>query len=358
MEVVANPLRGRGIPSLTHLSSLVIDDPARATDLFRLCPRKAATELMESLQLARLLGAGRFHIKDESDRMGLGSFKALGAFHSIARLAIEARGPGASDGEMASALAGRVFVCASAGNHGLSVAAGAQVFGADAIIYVSENVPETFAQRLREKGAEVRRSGETYEDSLANAAGEAEVNGLTLLSDSSWDGYYDLPSSVMEGYLISGKEVVDQIPETPSHIFLQAGVGGFAASMAALFRRTWGDHPAIIVVEPVAARCVMESVVAGSPVVSPGPVSSMGRLDCKEASHLALATLSAEADFFVTIEDQIAERAVREVSRHGLRTTPSGVAGIAGALAAGDRLGVSAESRCLAFVTEGAMGSA
>lgn len=358
MEVVANPLRGQGITSLRHLGSRVVDNPTRAADLFRLCPMQVETDLIEAPRLAQLVGARRFDIKDERDRMGLGSFKALGAFHSIARIAVDAIGSNASEAEMSSALRGEVFVCASAGNHGLSLAAGARVFGAEAIIYVSESVPEIFVDRLEEKGAEVRRHGKTYEDSMAAAAREAEDNDSILLSDSSWEGYYDLPSSVMEGYLISGNEVVDQISEIPSHIFLQAGVGGFAASMAALFRRTWGNQPLIIVVEPEAARSVMESVMAGSPVVSPGPVSSMGRLDCKEASHLALATLSAEADFFVTIEDQIAERAVSEVSRHGLRTTPSGVAGIAGALSAGGRLGVTGESRCLAFVTEGAVGPA
>lgn len=197
------------------------------------------------------------------------------------------------------------------------------------------------------------RSGANYEESMAASAAAAGKHGWTLLSDSSWPGYYQLPASVMEGYLISGAEVTDSIPDTPSHIFLQAGVGGFAAAISALFRSVWGEGPTIVVVEPDAARCVVDSVLAGEPIVSPGPVSSMGRLDCKEASHLALARLSSDVDYFVTIGDSTADDAVDILSEHGVHTSPSGAAGVAGALSAGASVGISESSRCLAFVTEG-----
>ena len=353
MEILHNPHRGRGLQSLAGIEARVISDPTAARALFQMCPVASVTPLRNQPELAKRLGVGGLHLKDESDRMGLGSFKALGAVHAVSRMAVDKVGPSPTPDEVAEALKGEVFVCASAGNHGLSVAAGARIFGARAVVYISEAVPEAFAARLRERGAHVVRSGSDYEESMTASVLAAKENGWTLLSDSSWPDYHDLPSGVMEGYLISGAEVVEAIPVPPTHIFLQAGVGGFAAAMSALFRSQWGDGPVIVVVEPQSARCLTESVRAGQPVVAPGPVSTMGRLDCKEASHIALARLAADADYFVTIEDDLSEETVVVLAEHGVETTPSGAAGVSGAWNAAAELEFDESSRVLAFIPEG-----
>ncbi|MDM8165512.1 pyridoxal-phosphate dependent enzyme [Roseovarius sp.] len=262
--------------------------------------------------------------KDERGRMGLGSFKALGAAYVIAH---EAEATGAED--MSRALAGRTYVTASAGNHGMSVAAGAGMFGAKAVVYLAETVPEGFAQRLRDKGAEVVREGAEYEASMAAAERAAAENGWTLLSDSSWPGYVDIPHRLMEGYLALAAEAVEQCPETPTHIYLQAGVGGLAGACAAYFRSCWGGAPRIIVVEPAAAPALMESIRAGRPVVTEGPVSNMGRLDCKAPSLIALKGLARDADAFVTVSDAEAEGVLAELEAQGMATTSSAAAGIA-----------------------------
>lgn len=311
------------------------------------------TPLLNMPRLATQLGVDSVHLKDESDRMGLGSFKALGAVHAIARMAVKRSGGRIEPDEVAGALAGEVFVCASAGNHGLSVAAGARIFGARAVVYVSETVSNAFVARLRERGADVVRSGSDYAESMEASRRAAADHGWVLLSDSSWPGYRELPSTVMEGYLISAAEVVRAIPVPPTHIFLQAGVGGLAAAMTALFRPQWGHRPVVAIVEPEVARCLADSVVAGEPVESPGPVSNMGRLDCKEASHIALARLAQDADFFVTIPDETAYATTELLAEHGVATTPSGAAGLAGVTEAGRELGLGESSRVLAFITEG-----
>lgn len=288
--------------------------------------------------------------------MGLGSFKALGAAHAIARAAVEAAGADASDEDLRSALAGTTWVCASAGNHGLSVAAGAHVFGARAVIYLADAVPEAFADRLRALGAEVVRPGGDYESSMRAAGEEADRRGWTLLSDSSWPGYVDLPARVMEGYLVMADEIARAVERPPTHVLLQAGVGGLAAAMTAAFRAHWGDEPVIIVVEPSAAPALIGSIRAGAPVAADGPVSNMGRLDCKAPSHLALGELARGADWFVTIGDDEALDAVDRLAAHGIATTPSGAAGIAVLLAGADErasLGLDGDSRVLAFASEG-----
>ena len=154
-------------------------------------------------------------------------------------------------------------------------------------------------------------------------------------------------------------ETVEAMEKPPSHIFLQAGVGGLAASMAATFRSAWGGGPKIVVVEPDAAPCLKAGVEAGGPVTAPGPVSSMGRLDCKDPSHVALECLAREADFFVTLSDPECEAAVATLASQGLASSPSGAAGLA-ALMTSDmegraKLGIGASSRVLTIMSEGAV---
>ncbi|MEM9676797.1 MAG: pyridoxal-phosphate dependent enzyme, partial [Pseudomonadota bacterium] len=154
-------------------------DAARPFTLLQYCPAHGVTPLIAAESLAERAGIGAVYLKDERPRMGLGSFKALGAAYVMARHAQES---GATD--MSQALEGRTYVTASAGNHGMSVAAGARVFGARAVIYLAETVPEDFAQRLREKGAEVRREGAEYEASMQAAAVASDAENMILLSDS------------------------------------------------------------------------------------------------------------------------------------------------------------------------------
>ena len=357
MKIIVNSHRGSGLPQSGLCAAGEIEtDPRAAMALLALCPAARPTPLLPLPALAGSLGIGHLCIKDERQRMGLGSFKALGAAHAIAKRASLAAGDDLAR-NYAHALSGQTFVCASAGNHGLSVAAGAQVFGATAVIYLSASVPESFVRRLEAKGARAVRAGETYEGSMMAAAAAAAKHGWHLLSDSTWVGYTDPARDVMEGYLVMGEEVAREMAQPPSHIFLQAGVGGMAAAAAASARRHWGDAPRIIVVEPEFAPALFESIKAGRPVIAGGPVSRMGRLDCKEPSHLALKYLAREADNFMTISEDEADAGVALLERHGISTSPSGGAGFAGlqqAIAQDAELGLDRASKVLIYVSEGA----
>jgi len=361
MPVLLNPLKGAGLPPDAEIAGGDIEtSPKAANALIASCPRAGTTPLVLADALAGRLGVETLYVKDERGRMGLGSFKALGAAHAIAKAAWRRIVETGEAEAYATALAGETYVCASAGNHGLSVAAGAHVFGAQAVIYLADAVPEDFAGRLRAKGARVVRAGDTYEGSMAAAAQAARDNGWKLLSDSSWPGYTELPRDVMEGYLVMGDEAARQIDrldtDAPTHVFLQAGVGGLAAAGAATVRRSWGPEPVIVVVEPDAAPALLESVRAGKPVTTTGPVSTMGRLDCKDPSHLALKYLAREADVFMTVTDAQAQETVDLLAEHDLATSPSGGAGIAGLHHIGDAagsLGLDETSRVLSIVSEG-----
>lgn len=341
---LSNPLFGKGLSGTQILPK---DDPTHVAALLAKCPMHAPTPLLDLPELASQMGVAQLHLKDERQRMGLGSFKALGAAYAIAREAADR----VQDDQWAQALTGEVFITASAGNHGLSVAAGARLFGAKAIIYLAHTVPEAFAERLRASGADVVRAGATYEDSMVAAQTSSAQGNGRLLSDSSWAGYTELPSRVMEGYLQLAVEAVAQINEVPTHIFLQAGVGGLAAAVAAYCRSVWGDAPVIVVVEPDAAPALIQSIQAGEVVDTSGPVSAMGRLDCKTPSMIALAGLARDANIFMTITEQDGAIGVEALAAHGVQTTPSGGAGIAAALAG--ITGMGADARVMAIISEG-----
>jgi len=351
VQIFENPYRGK--PHAIALPvSIPYPLPASDTlrDLLARCPEARATPLVDAPELALVAGVAKVHVKDERQRMGLGSFKALGGAYVIAR---DAQATG--NANMATALSGITYVTASAGNHGLSVAAGARVFGARAIVHLSSGVSETFARRLRDIGAEVVRSGDDYEASVEAARRQAEAMGWRFLSDGSWEGYVDIPLRVMEGYTQLMQEVAAVIPEPPTHIFAQAGVGGLAAAMAVAARQHWGGAPVFIVVEPVEAAALYASVRAGRPVNAPGLPSTMGRLDCKEPSLIALKGLARDADVFLTISDAEVAGQLEVLRQAGLATTPSGGAGLAALLASApvrDRLRLTQASRVLTVVSE------
>ena len=151
-QYLENPWRGRG---LNGFDLLPLSNPQEVAHLLQRCPAHAPTPLRNLPDLAAHFGIAQLWLKDERARMGLGSFKALGAAYAIARAAAATQAD-----DLSQALRGHVYVTASAGNHGMSVAAGARLFGARAVIVLADTVPEAFATRLRAKGAEVMRAGQ------------------------------------------------------------------------------------------------------------------------------------------------------------------------------------------------------
>ncbi|MEP4196062.1 MAG: pyridoxal-phosphate dependent enzyme [Aliishimia sp.] len=345
--MLKNPFRGKGLRHPTLSDMPWPSDDARAPlALLAHCPAASATPLVHSEELAKHAGCVEFWIKDERPRMGLGSFKALGAAYAIA-----AEAP--RDVPFETALEGRVFVTASAGNHGLSVAAGAHVFGARAVIYLAQSVPEAFADLLRSKGADVVRAGAIYEESMQAAQDAAAENGWTLLSDSSWDGYSVPAHAVMQGYTVLAAEICEAMQAAPTHVFLQAGVGGLAAAAAAYMRRAWGQEVQIIVVEPDAAPALHHSIAEGAPLDTQGPVSEMGRLDCKTPSLIALKGLARDADGFVLVSDQAVADVLPVMADAGFETSASGGAGLAASLTG--IVPVPSDARVLCILSEGAV---
>jgi diaminopropionate ammonia-lyase len=342
-------------------------------------PGYAPTPLVDLPGLAAAAGLGQVWYKDEGARFGLGSFKALGGAYAVCRLLrrqVAAR-TGVAEVTTADLLSGRyrdilsgITVCtATDGNHGRSVAWGAETFGCRCAIYIHATVSAGRERAMADLGAVVHRVAGNYDDSVRQAAADAEANGWFVVSDTSYEGYTEIPRDVMHGYMVMADEAIDQLPETapPSHVFVQGGVGGLGAAVCARFWLRYGaGRPRFLVVEPERAACLFESAKAGRRVTVTGALDTvMAGLAAGEVSLLAWEILRAGADGFMTVPDSAAEALMRLLAQGVAGDPPlvageSAVAGLAGALGAlqdtalAERLGLSPESRVLVFDSEGA----
>lgn len=326
--------------------------------------------------LAAALGIGALHVKDEGRRLGLGSFKALGGAYALMRLVQAEAGrrlgravpPEEVPAQHVRAIAATMtFACATDGNHGRSVAQGAQAMGAACVIFVHEGVSQGRVDAIAGLGARVVRVAGSYDDSVAEAARVAAREGWVLLSDTSWPGYEATPALVMQGYTVLVDEALAQLPRPPSHVFLQAGVGGFAAAVAGhLALRLGAARPHVTVVEPARAACLFESARAGRPVgVAPGAPTVMAMLECHEPSPIAFRVLERVADGFMTVAEEDATGAMRRLAFPVAGDPPvvageSGGAGLAGLLAVlrdartAARIGLGPQARVWVVNSEGA----
>lgn len=346
-----NPGLERGRPyGAAERAIQSLDRAAEAQRVISGWPGYAPTPLLSLPRLAWRAGVAEALYKHEGHRFDLKSFKALGGAYAVERL-VAARGGSE----------GLTVTCATDGNHGRSVAWGAKRLGVRAVIYVHEGVSAGRADAIAGFGAEVRREGATYDDSVRAAAAAAEANGWTIISDTSWPGYDTIPKDVMQGYALLPMEAEAQGAE-PTHVFVQGGVGGLAAAVLAYMWEMQGaERPRLVVVEPDKAACLFESARAGRLTAIGGALDTiMAGLACGEPSVLAWSLLGPGADAFMTIPDDAAETVMRRLADEGIAAGESGVAGLAGLLRIADdagarsAIGLDAGSRVLCYGTEGA----
>jgi diaminopropionate ammonia-lyase len=327
-------------------------------------------------KLAARVGIDAILYKDEAERFGLGSFKALGGAYAVFKLMRksirEQKNATASSLDLTSGryadLTSRITVtCATDGNHGRSVAWGAHTFGCRCVIYIPETVSVGRCQAIAAYGAEIRRFTGTYDDGVRRAAVDAAAQGWMVVSDTAYEGYTDVPRDVMQGYSLMVEEVLRQTSAVPSHVFVQGGVGGLAAGLCSyLWERYGAARPYFVIVEPEKADCFYRSAVAGRPTPAEGALDTiMAGLACGEVSPLAWRILETGADAFMTIDDEAAVDCMRLLAAGRFGDDPvvageSAVAGLAGLLVASAdadaraRLDLHPDSRVLVFGTEGA----
>ena len=336
----------------------------------------APTPLHALPNLASALQLGTVHYKDEGPRFGLGSFKALGAAYAACRVLQQqiSRQRGLTvtladirAGKYAKDAAEITLVTATDGNHGRSLAWGAQRFGAACRIYIHSEVSQNRADAMTDLGADVIRIDGDYDASVRIARVDAARHGWFVVSDTSWAGYTEPPRDVMAGYGVLIHEVNHALETAPTHVLVQGGVGGIAAAVAAGMRHRWGEQcPRIIVVEPDRAACLFTSARKGEITsVDIQTETMMAGLSCGEPSPLAWDILRKEAFAFTTIPDSFVAPAMRLLGNSlgndpAITAGESAVAGLAALIAActdtthRDILGLDDTARVVLVGTEGA----
>jgi diaminopropionate ammonia-lyase len=322
-------------------------------------PALLPTPLHRLPALARRLGLAELLIKDETARFGLNAFKTAGATFAVTALI-----------DRGAIRPGDTLVCASEGNHGRAVARAAREAGCAARVYMAATVAPDRILAIESEDAEVTLVDGSYDDAVRQMASEAAAHGWTVISDTGWAGYDDIPRLIMLGYTRLLDEAAGEWgPAPPDAIFVPAGVGGLLAAAAC-----WADwryreaRPLVVGVEPESAACVQAAVQHGRETRLTGPFKTiMGGLRCGEVSQTAFDALNTLVDGYIAIEDEWTYEAIRALARPepgdvAIAAGASGAASVAGLMATlrdpslgsfQARLSLGPASRVLAIVTEG-----
>jgi diaminopropionate ammonia-lyase len=336
-----------------------LDDRVRV--FHRSLPGYSATPLHRCAGLAQALGLGEVYVKDESQRFGLGAFKALGAAWALERIRAHRPGP-------------ITVATATEGNHGRAVAWAARLAELPAVVFIPSNAAPARVERIRGEGARVELVAGTYDDAVRRCAAESAAHGWQVVADTGYDGYLEIPHWIAEGYATLFEETREQQAGAglapPDVVIVQAGVGGLLHAAVDHFRAL-EIEPMLAAVEPVEADALFASINTpeGDPVESQGRQDSiMAGLNCGAVSLAAWPVVRRGVELFMTVEDRYAGEAMRRLARPVGGDPPivageSGAAGLAGLLAlldapelgsAREFLRLGPETRVLLINTEGA----
>ncbi|KFX95459.1 hypothetical protein V490_03856 [Pseudogymnoascus sp. VKM F-3557] len=302
-------------------------------------PLYAPTPLVSLRELAEKFGVKSILIKDEGNRLGLPSFKILGAswgtFRAIAsKLSLPLDSSLDELSEAAKNASIKLFA-ATDGNHGRAVAYMAKLLHLPAEIFVPRAVKDHERGLIMNEGATVIVVEGDYDAAVRSAAEKATTlpSGL-LIQDTSFEGYEDIPSWIVDGYSTMLYEIDTQLEEQglkPTIIITPVGVGSLATAVVS-HAKSGGRSITTLAVEPDTAACLHTSLKAGriTPIKTPGTI--MTGLDCGTVSTDAWPVLQAGIDASITISDSASHDAVVYLAGQGLQLGPCGAAGLAALL--------------------------
>ena len=372
IRLTAGPRTGAS----AHAGKFNMAQAEAAMTFHRSFPEYRVTPLAELRGLAGALGLGGLYVKDESKRFGLNAFKVLGGSHCLGQYIGARLGVGLlpydalTDEKTRQALGELTFVTATDGNHGRGIAWTANRLGQRSVVYMPAGSAAERLRNIQMFATEAAITAFNYDDTVRLAARRAGENGWVLVQDTTWPGYEEIPTWIMQGYTTMALEAVRQLGGVrPTHVFLQAGVGAMAGAVAAFFASLYGaERPRIIVVEPDKADCFYRSAGAGEIRTVGGAMDTiMAGLACGEPCTIAWDILAAYADWFVSMPDWVAARGMRVLGAP-VDGDPRVISGESGASTAGlvsalcsrpelsdlrGQLALDESARVLCFSTEG-----
>lgn len=327
----------------------LVEIAREARKFHRQIPGYRMTPLVAMPNLAHMLGLGGIYIKNEAMRLELNSFKVMGGSFAIYRFIKKLLNEDKeltfeylTSKECHDRVGDIVFCSATDGNHGRGLAWASHMLGHKCKIYVHSETSQARIDAIKKYGAEVTRVKGNYDDAVRQAAADAKANGWYVISDTSWPGYSEIPTWIMQGYTSMLLEAQEQFAgmgiQKPTHVIVQAGVGALAASVVGFYTALFpNDPPLFIVVEPDKAACVYESIKAGDNAchsVKGDLDTIMAGLACGDPSPIAFDILNNNADIFIKVPDYVAARGMRILSCP-LKGDPFVISGESGAVPLG-----------------------
>lgn len=363
------------------LSLMTAEEMKKVRAFHKSFPQYAQTPLVKLDALAAKLGVRAIYVKDESYRFGLNAFKVLGGSFAMAKYIAQLIGCDISElsyarltsKELRDQIGQVTFFTATDGNHGRGVAWAANKLGQKSVVYMPAGSSETRLENIRKEGSDASIIDGNYDEAVRMAAEHAaKVPNGVVVQDTAWEGYEEIPGWIMQGYGTMATEADDQIKaygETPSHIFIQAGVGSLAGSVQGYFTNTYGENcPVVTVVEPDTVACIYESVRNNDYRIIEGDTRTiMAGLNCGSPNTISWELLKNHTNFVASCPDWVAAKGMRILSSplcgdDRIISGESGAVGV-GLLAATmtekdmeafrAELGLNQDSVVLLFSTEG-----
>lgn len=346
----------------------------------RTIPGYVPTPLVDLKGLAARLGLASFHVKDESFRFGLNAFKGLGGSFCMARVLGDRLGipmeemtfARLQDPSIHARIKDLCFVTATDGNHGRGIAWTAHCLGVRSRVFMPKESSWERLENIRALGSDACITEYNYDDTVRHAARVAEETGGVLVQDTAWEGYETIPGWIMQGYTTLALEAAEELPQPPTHIFLQAGVGAMSGALSGFFADYYGkDKPLITIVEPDRADCIFRTAEAGDGklhTVTGALDTIMAGLACGEPCTLGWGELAAHAEHFASVPDWVAAQGMRILGAP-VPGDPRVISGESGAVTSGfvcelyrnkeleplrKELSLDKDSRILCISTEGA----
>lgn len=359
-----------------------LENDHKVANFFNSVPFYKPTELKVMKNLAQELGVKEIAVKDESSRFGINSFKGAGGLYAMGCAIAEKAGLDLETltfdqlmtPEVKKVAESITFYTATDGNHGRGIAWSASVLGSKAIIRMPKGSKQIRVENIRKiQNTEVEVTDKNYDNTVKEVQElcAKDPNGI-MIQDTAWDGYEKIPGWIVKGYSLIVEEFMKQMPEKPTHIFLQAGVGSLAAGIVLGLEERLApeDLPTITVVEPETVACFYKSAEIGDGErhrIEGLTKTMMAGLNCQTPSVAAWPVLRDSAKFYGTLSEDTCAQGMSRLA-HPVADDPKVVSGESGAAGfayvyeilanpelAKDReaLGLDENSRIVLLSTEG-----
>ena len=216
------------------------------------------------------------------------------------------------------------FVTSSSGNHGLSTAYAAMIFGTKATVVVPRNATREKVEAIQSYGARVVRHGKDYDEAYTKALEIRKRTGATFIHPFN-DPF------VIAGQGTIGLELLLDIPDLRT-IIVPIGGGGLISGIS-VAAKSLNPHIKIVGVQPEGAPAIYLSWKAGKTVEVDSLNTVADGLATRKPAKLTFRIIQKYVDSILLVTEREINEAVMTLLRSDrILAEPSGAASLAALL--------------------------